>query len=306
MTTKILRQLAGLAAIALLALGCFSIAAAQHIEFVYQKIVWEYQTVKVTRENGSVFDAEFLGEIVVLPNGRANGGFGIWELNGPNVLSLYHVVEGTKDGANFTFKARPLSPLPNTQGLLTVRMQARRDAPPPGLAPAGSVVFIDNTIGQSQGRLEFTANGEVQERCIGGRGCDQALPEFGFIQADPQTVVVQSLAGTYTASFEHVTLVLSQDRAIGALSMSDANGDVQKVRIVSGNINFRDRESQTTWLRGRATNSPSAQPSPVLMVIANRDFFETEPCRIYDIVGTQSASSSEITGRITALVSDPF
>jgi hypothetical protein len=73
------------------------------------------------------------------------------------------------------------------------------------------------------------------------------------------------------------------------------------MRIKGGEIDFRN--GNICWLRGQST-TPSADPLPVLMVIANGPS-PSEPCRIYDIAGTQVPAHFEAEGRITALTVDP-
>ena len=134
--------------------------------------------------------------------------------------------------------------------------------------------------------------------CKGGL-CPDPPPTFGLVHGEPQTVLVETFTGNYTASFENVALVLSKGRAIGSLVLSSPSGSPQRIRIKGGEIDFD--HGNVSWLRGQTT---SADPLPVLMVIANQDFL-SEPCRIYDIAGTQVPAHFEAQARITALVVDP-
>jgi len=67
-------------AIVVLSLGGFAPSTSAQTSFAYQKIKVGYQPVQVRRGDGSVFTAEFLAEFILLSDGRANGGFGIWDL----------------------------------------------------------------------------------------------------------------------------------------------------------------------------------------------------------------------------------
>jgi len=273
MKSKHLRPIFYLTAV-FLSLG-YSIPPTSAQTFAYGKIEIDYQPVQVRRGDGSVFTAEFLAEFVLFSDGRANGGFGMWELNGPNVLSLYRVTEGRNNGPFWSFKATRLAAEP--ADLITI--EARVGG---GSVPTGTVTFIiDGTNGL---HLTFSARTVINDGCKGGR-CTDPSPAFGLVRAEPQTVLVETFTGNYTASFENVALVLSGGNAIGSLVLSGPNGSLQRIRIKGGEIDFRN--GNVSWLRGQ-TNT-SADPLPVLMVIANQDG-PTEPCRIYDIAGTDRKS----------------
>lgn len=279
-----------LIAIVLLSLGIFTPSILAQTSFSYQKIKVGYQTVEVRKADGSVFIAEFLSEFVLFPDGRADGGFGIWELRGPNVLSLYRVTEGRNNGPFWTFKGSRLAAEP--ADLITINARVGG-----GGAPAGTVTFIIDGVNGLH--LTFNVRAEISNNCTGDSRCTSPPPQFGLVRTDPQTVLVETFTGNYTASFENVALVLSDGNAIGSLVLSNPNGSLQRIRIKGGEIDFRN--GNVSWLRGQTT---SADPLPVLMVIANQDS-PTEPCRIYDIAGTQVPAHFEAQGRITGLAVDP-
>jgi len=276
-------------AIVVLSLGGFAPSTSAQTSFAYQKIKVGYQPVQVRRGDGSVFTAEFLAEFVLLSDGRANGGFGMWDLEGKDVLSLYRVTEGRNNGPFWTFKATRLAAEPAD----TITINARVGG---GSVPPGSVTFIID--GPNGLHLTFTTPGEVSD-C--SSRCSVPPPEFGLIRAEPQTVLVESFAGNYTASFENVALVLSEGRAIGSVVLSGPTGFLQRVRIKGGEIDFRN--GNASWLIGQTGGS--ANPTPATIRIVNVDD-PTEPCRIYDIAGSQVPAHFEADGRITALAVDPF
>jgi hypothetical protein len=280
-----------LIAIVLLSLGIFAPSILAQTSFAYQRIKVGYQSVAVRRADGSVFTAEFLSEFVLFSDGRADGGFGIWELNGANVLSLYRVTEGRNNGPFWTFKGSRLAAAP--ADLITINARVGG-----GTTPTGTVTFIIDGVNGLH--LTFNVRAEISDGCTGGGRCTDTLPQFGLVRADPQTVLVETFTGNYTASFENVALVLSDGNAIGSLVLSSPNGSLQMIRIKGGEIDFRN--GNVSWLRGQ-TNT-TADPLPVLMVIANQDS-PTEPCRIYDIAGTQVPAHFEAQGRITGLAVDP-
>lgn len=277
-------------AVVFLSVGYFTQSTSAQ-PFAYGKIEMYYQAVQVRRGDGSVFAAEFLAEFVLFEDGRANGGFGMWELNGPDVLSLYRVTEGRNNGPYWSFKATRLAADPADQ----ITVEARVGG---GSVPTGTVTFVID--GANGLHLTFSARALINDGCQGGR-CIDPPPTFGLVHAEPQTVLVETFTGNYTASFENVALVLSKGRAIGSLVLSSPSGLPQRIRIKGGEIDFRN--GNISWLRGQTTG-PSADPLPVLMVIANQDV-PSEPCRIYDIAGTQVPAHFEAQGRITALVVDP-
>jgi len=289
MKSKRLRPIFYFAVVFLLLVDFSPSVSAQ--PFAYAKLEISDQDLVVRRGDGSVFTAEFLAEFVLFEDGRANGGFGMWGLAGPNVLSLYRVTEGRNNGPYWSFKATRFAAEPADQ----ITIQARVGG---GLVPAGSVTFIID--GASGLHVTFSAPALVNDGCKGGR-CTDPPPTFGLFRAEPQTVLVETFTGNYTASFENVALVLSKGRAIGSLVLSSPNGLPQRIRIKGGEIDFN--HGNVSWLRGQTTGT-SADPLPVLMVI-NNEFGPTEPCRIYDIAGTQVPAHFEAQGRITSLAVEP-
>lgn len=275
----------------LLSLGSFAPSLAAQ-SFDYAKIEISYRPAQVRRGDGSVFAAEVLAEFVLFPDGRADGGFGMWGIDGPNALSLYRVTEGRNNGPFWTFKGSRLAT--DTPDVITINARVGG-----GSTPTGTVTFIIDGVNGLH--LTFSVAAEISNNCTGGSRCLAGVPQFGLVRADPQTVLVETFTGNYTATFENVALVLSNGNAIGSLVLSSPNGTLQRIRIKGGEIDFR--RGNVSWLRGQQT-TPSADPLPVLMVIANQDG-PTEPCRIYDIAGTQVPAHFEAQGRITGLAVDP-
>ena len=274
--------------VAFLSLGYF-VPSTSAQTFAYGKIEIDDRAYLVRRGDGSVFTAEFVAEFVLFEDGRATGGFGMWGLAGPNVLSLYRVTEGRNNGPYWSFKATRLAAEPADQ--ITIEARVGGSSVPPG-----TVTFIID--GANGLHLTFNTPALINDGCKGGR-CTDPPPTFGLVRAESQTVLVETFTGNYTASFENFALVLSKGRAIGSLVLSGPNGSLQKIRIKGGEIDFRN--GNVSWLRGQTT---TADPLPVLMVIANQDG-PTEPCRIYDIAGTQVPAHFEAQGRITGLAIDP-
>jgi hypothetical protein len=312
MNAQSLRMLMVNAVFGLMLLGGLSVSAAEHAQITYfARITIDDQVVELRKTDGTISSGEFLSEIILLPDGRANGGFGIWELGAPDVLSLYHVVEGQRSvdrrtGPFYSFRAERLEPLPATEITITLRpVQSQVPTPTGTVKFLITLEFTDNdSIGPDGAPLRFNANGQVSQGCVGPAPCDAALPEFGLVRALPQTLLVQTLTGNYTATFENVALVFSRGSAVGSLALSLPGGALQNVHIGGGNIQLRNGEAMGAWLRGRTIN-PEADPLPVLMVIANQES-ASEPCRIYDILGTQvGPARTEVQGRITGLVIDP-
>jgi hypothetical protein len=275
-------------AIVLLALGRFAPSTSAQ-SFAYGKIEMTYQRVDFRRGDGTVVNGEFLAEFVLFPDGRANGGFGMWDLEGKDILSLYRVTGGRNNGPFWTFIAKRLAGDP--LDIITINVRVGGSIP-----PAGSVTFFDVSTSSSQ--VTFTAQGEVSN-CFSH--CTEPPPQFGLIRAEPQTVLVESFTGNYTASFENVALVLSEGRAIGSLVLSSPNGLPERIRIKGGEIDFRN--GNVSWLSGQTGGS--ANPLPATIRIVNADD-PTEPCRIYDIAGTQVPAHFEADGHVSGLAVDPF
>ena len=301
MTWNSLKRLSICAAL-LTILASSARAATDTVSFRYGGLVVRHGQVLATKPDGLMTRAEFAAEITVLSDGRLVGGFGLWELGTPDILSLYRMVEvDSHTGPFFTFKAQRLSPSPASGITITLRRLAN-----PGLGSDGSVTFFIDGVPASDGQpLSFTVEGEWISDCVGGKGCHGTLPEFAYINSPAETVVAQGITGPYTATFENVALVFSSDLAIGRFTLSSPTGAPQNAHIVSGHVQVQNGEAINAWLRGQPTSSESKQPLPVLMVIANQDFFEAEPCRIYDILGTQSPVRLEAHTMITRFTLEP-
>ncbi len=273
-------------AVALLGGFTTSTFAQGPVRLQYGKIWFHSQQVSVAKADGSKTSAEFLFAVTLLSDGRANGGFGLWEQGGPDRLSLYRIVEGrvvNRLGPFYEFKARRLFPASEDEITITVR-------PSPGQPPAGSVTFIIDGISSSDGQpLSFEAAGRVHTRSIPiASVTDLIIEPFEYMNAPPQTVVVETRrGGNSTALFENVGLVFPNGEAIGFASLSQAEGiGPIEIRYTGGKLHFDDEEFRWGIVHGRTASKGRAQPLPVLIVIADsRD--ASEPCRIYDIAGWQ-------------------
>jgi len=136
-------------AVGLALLSGSTVLADELVHFSFNKIEFPYQTVEVRKADGSTSSAEFASEIILLSDGRGNGGFGIWERGTPDTLSLFRVVSGSisverRTGPFFEFKAQRLTPLPANE--ITVRFD-----PSPGNTPTGTVTFFIDGIPASDG-----------------------------------------------------------------------------------------------------------------------------------------------------------
>ena len=69
------------------------------------------------------------------------------------------------------------------------------------------------------------------------------------------------------------------------LTMQARNALPRSLRIVGGEIQTPQAGAVAALLKSTNPATPPARPLPVLLVIA--DMQESEPCRIYDILGTQ-------------------
>lgn len=273
-----------------LLLGDFSAPTAQARSFYYNRIVFSYQMTKDYRADGNIVSVEFIFEATLSPDGRANGAWGLWERGTPDVLTLYQVVEGRvssdnrSNGPFFEFKSKRLSPLPGDEITINLR-------PAAGQVPTGTVTFIVDGIPSATGEpLSFVAKGQVLPHSPASSVTDLVIDRFNYINAPPQTVIVQTLRGSYTASFENVALVLPSAGAIGLLALAGPDGRLQNFHVMAGETQFRNGVAGRVLLRARPVDAAGStrfpSPLPVLIVIADQQDF-SEPCRIYDILGTQ-------------------
>jgi hypothetical protein len=213
--------------------------------------------VEVHKADGSVVLAECLGEIFLYPNGRANGAFGLLELGDTNpVPMVYRIVDAQVSSDNvYTFSAERLS-LPQGPVIITLQPLGNSKSP---LGSEGSVTFVDTTVGT----FSFIAHFDVQQMPLGS----SRDSNFAYINAPPQTVVVETLRGSYVARFENVALICPDGNAIGFLTLTpeDATpGGIQVAalwEIIGGRL--LGREGKYLVLRPRPQErSGSNLPQP--------------------------------------------
>src|SRR5262245_16054182 len=240
-------------------------SAEEQIVFQFRELKFHSQTVEVRHAGGNTSRAEFLSEMILLPDGRATGGFGLWEDGAPNGLLLYRVVAGrttNRGGPFYEFQARRLSPAAS-EDEITISLH-----PVPGHVPEGSVTFFIDGVSSPGGEvLSFEAGGTVHSHAR-SHSPTATLSDFVtgsfFINAPPQTVVVETRGSSYTAVFENVALVFPDGDAIGLASLSQS-----EIRFTGGNLHFPDGEFMGALLHGRTSDTRTSQPLPVLMVIAD-------------------------------------
>jgi len=112
-------------------------------------------------------------------------------------------------------------------------------------------------------------------------------PQFRLVtvSAPPQTVEVTTRAGSYTAVFQNEARIEPNGRADGILEVTAPNGEPLTFRVVAGSLQSTDRgRTVTVWLLLRPLDADSSADLALAVV---RPSAEAEPCRIYDILGTQ-------------------
>ncbi len=280
--------------------GLTAPAAAQAQVINFSKIIFATQTVEVRKADGSIANAEFLFEAVLHPDGRANGGWGMWELSTPPALTLYRIVGGrvssdNRSGPFFEFKAQRLSPLPSDEITISLRPVPGQN----GSNPKGQWTMVVQDAAARE-LLSFVAEGRVRPVSPIPTLTDLVIDSFGYINALPQTVVVQTSRGSYTANFENVALVFPSGNAIGLLALSGPDGTLRNFRVLAGEVQFHNGVVSRVLLHARQvdTEGPTRSPLPVLIVLADRQDV-SEPCRIYDIAGTQVHAHFEAQANIT-------
>ena len=294
----------------LLLIGALAVPAAAQSTLESQKF-WSIsvpaQTVEVRDANGDVFSAEVLSEITLAPDGRANGGLsilliGTGEVNAtgtPPVLTFYQIFEGRvssdrRTGPFFTFKGQRLPAVPGNE--ITVVVQG----PAPGQShpPAGRVIF---TVDGNEPPLVFAPSGiriAMADSSVRSVQPIDADFDFGAVNTPPQMVLVQTLGGSYTASFENNALVFPGGRASGLLTLAGPDGAPRKCQVVAGNVLLRDGSVIAVLLRARAANTTAAGDEIALVIHPSPLLGED---LIYDLLGSQGATHFEAQGRIANL-----
>jgi hypothetical protein len=129
---------------------------------------------------------------------------------------------------------------------------------------------------------------------------DLILDDFNYVEAPTQTVVVQTLRGSYPARFENRALLFPNGDAIGVLAVAGP-GEPNEFRITRG----RTPAGAVAAIIWAATHNNDTGPLPVLMVLADRQDF-SRPVLDYRIVGPGiGLAHIEAQGRITGLAADP-
>ena len=236
--------------------------------------------------------------IHLIGTGEAN------ETGTPSILTLYQISEGRvssdrRIGPFFTFKGQRLPAVPGDE--ITIVVQG----PAPGQSPTtttGTVIF---TVDGNQVHLSFPASGI--RIALADSSVRSVLPiadlNFGTVNTPTQTVLVQTLGGSYTASFENTALLFPGGRASGLLALSGPDGAPRTFQVVAGNVLLRDGSVIVMLLRARATDTTAAgdeftiviHPSPLL----GEDL-------IYDLLGSQIGQRHfEAHGRIANFAIEP-
>jgi len=267
-------------AFSLILLAGFTTQAAEQLSFSYDRIIIDSQAVELHKSDGSVANAKFLSEIILLRDGRANGGFGLLESGATERLSLYRVTQGKRTGPFFAFKGQRLYPLPATE--ITLRLYWQQ-----GATPTGSVTFFVDGITPSAGNsLSLVANGTV---ATGSGPISLIDSEFSFVSlnAPPQTVEIATATDLIISPFNSAALIFPTVGLIGSLDLTTANG--QPLHYHYGPGVYKTTDGGQTWaVMAMAQNSLIPEDGIMVMVRPHPD--PVEPCRIYDIAGTQVPS----------------
>jgi len=264
-------------------LGGLSVPAAAQVGGHTLFVREHTRIAEVHHADGSISSAEFAAELILHPDGRANGGWGLRELGTADVLTLYRVVEGRASsdhqGPFFEFKSQRLSPLPGDGITIILHPLANPHLP---TVSTGSVTFrVDVSDPLAGGTLSFVAPGQVLPH-PDIPSVTEVFDRSSFINAPPQTVVVQTPRGSYTAYFMNVALVFPSGGVFGLLELAAPSGEVVRYHHHGPGV-YRSIDGGATWaLHARAGSTGDE------ITIINRSAPDaSEPCRIYDILGTQ-------------------
>lgn len=121
--------------------------------------------------------------------------------------------------------------------------------------------------------------------------------DFVAISAPPQTVVVRTPRGSYTANFENAALVYPSGRASGVLALSKPDGALWRFHVFAGRVQFRDGTVTGVLLRAGAEDR-GADPGDEITVVIRREPVLPQECLIYDLLGSQVHARFEAEGRM--------
>jgi hypothetical protein len=111
-------------------------------------------------------------------------------------------------------------------------------------------------------------------------------PRFRLVTVDvpPQPVEVQTRRGSYTGVFQNIAQIGPNGRADGILEVSAPSGELLSFEVDAGYAYSPDGgRSVGFWLLLHAVGD--SRRGPALAIV--RPSAQSEPCRIYDILGTQ-------------------
>ena len=261
-------------------------AAAQSAERLW-KLDVPSQAVEVRHADGHVSSGEFLSEIVLLPDGTANGGWSLFEAGTQPTITLFRIFEGRvatdeRIGPLFTFRAQKLTAPVGESITITLQPAPANNGTSKGqwkltVQDAAS----QNTVAHEL--LSFVAEASVRN-C---RNCIDADVTFGHISAPAQTVVVQTLRGSYTANFENVALVFPGGRASGLLVLSRPDGALLTFQVVAGLMQVRDDTAIVSVLVARGIPRAGSAAGDEITIILHPSTDHHQEDLIYDILGTQ-------------------
>lgn len=231
--------------------------------------------VSLHNADGTVTTAKLLFEIILLDDGRANGGIGVWEQN-LNAPVLYRVISGRRRGASYAFKAARLS---NPALEITVNFQPVGDP-----TPTGSVTFFIDGIARGDGTpSSLTTIGRLEKV----KASHIYLADFSAVQhinAPPQAVEIATLTDFVLATFSTTALVFPTVGAMGFLRMTTPSGETTDHYYGTGV--YKSVDGGRTWMFAASAENPLTPGDPLMIMIRPHPD-PSEPCRIYDIAGTQ-------------------
>jgi hypothetical protein len=168
--------------------------------------------IEVHYADGRIVLAEVLAEINLNADGRANGALGLREPGPRNPLTAYRVFAGqVSDDNAYLFNAQRLSP---PEGPVTITLR-RLDNPRSRAGYVGVTfeVALDDPTGV--GSLNFVTQAQVLSKPTDLPSVtDILIDRFAYVNAPPQTVVVQTSRGSYRQLYER-RVDLSEHRRDG-------------------------------------------------------------------------------------------
>jgi hypothetical protein len=150
------------------------------------------------------------------------------------------------------------------------------------------------------------------QTAVQSAGTTQPAPwRFITLNAPAQTVAVEAYRRTYSASFQHETIIAANGRATGTLLLTAPDGSQRRVQAFAAVVHWHDNQVQRIRLRTREVG-PGADEEIVVIIYPAPPPHAPAPtptptpgpssdCLIYTTVGTFVNVTFEAQGRLAVI-----